>query len=75
MWVWQKNDYESYDKAVVIKTVTAVKSSPSSENSTDLFILHEGTTVKVLENMGAWTNISLADGRQGWMKASDLEQI
>lgn len=73
--LWQKNDYESYDKAVVMKTVTAVKSSPSSENSTDLFILHEGTTVKVLENMGAWTNISLADGRQGWMKASDLEQI
>lgn len=73
--IWQKNDYEANDRAVVMKTVTAVKSSPSSDNSTDLFILHEGTTVTVLESMGAWTNISLADGRQGWMKTSDIEAI
>ena len=73
--IWQKKDYMGHDEAVVMKTVTSVKSSPSTDNSTDLFILHEGTKVTVLETMGAWTNISLADGRQGWMKTSDIELI
>lgn len=73
--IWQKKDYMGHDEAVVMKTVTSVKSSPSADNSTDLFILHEGTKVTVLETMGAWTNISLADGRQGWMKTSDIERI
>jgi tetratricopeptide (TPR) repeat protein len=73
--IWQKNDYLGHDEAVVMKTVTSVKSSPSTDNSTDLFILHEGTKVTILETMGAWTNISLADGRQGWMKTTDIEPI
>jgi tetratricopeptide (TPR) repeat protein len=73
--LWQKNDYMAHDEAVVMKTVTSVKSSPSTDNSTDLFILHEGTKVTVLESVGAWTNVSLADGRQGWMKTSDIERI
>jgi SH3-like domain-containing protein len=58
-----------------MKTVTSVKSSPSSDNSTDLFILHEGTKVKVIESSGAWTNVALSDGRQGWMKTTDIEII
>lgn len=73
--IWQKNDYERHDEAVVMKTVTSVKSSPTSGNSTDLFILHEGTKVKVLENTGVWTNVTLSDGRQGWMKTDDIEII
>ena len=73
--VWQKNDYQRHDEAVVMKTVTSVKSSPSSGSSTDLFILHEGTKVKVLDHEGAWTNVSLSDGRQGWMKTDDIEII
>jgi uncharacterized protein YgiM (DUF1202 family) len=72
---WQKNEYERHDEAVVMKTVTSVKSSPSSDNSTDLFILHEGTKVKVIESSGAWTNVALSDGRQGWMKTTDIEII
>ena len=72
---WQKSDYQSHDEAVVMKTVTSVKSSPSSGSSTDLFILHEGTKVKVLDSEGAWTNVSLSDGRQGWIKTDDIEII
>lgn len=73
--IWQKNSYTDSDGAIVMKTVTSVKSSPSSDISTDLFILHEGTKVHVLETMGDWTNVSLSDGRQGWMKSSDIEII
>ena len=73
--LWQKNDYMSADDAIVMRPVTSVKSSPSSEASTDLFILHEGTKVTILDVVGNWSNIELADGRQGWMLSRDIETI
>ena len=73
--VSQKNEYMNADKAIVMRPVTSVKSSPSSESVKDLFVLHEGTKVKVLDTVGSWNNIELADGRQGWLPASDLELI
>lgn len=72
---WQKNDYESADAAIVMRPVTSVKSSPSSEASMDLFILHEGTKVRILDSVGTWNNIELADGRQGWVRSSDISVI
>jgi tetratricopeptide (TPR) repeat protein len=73
--VSQKKAYMNADKAIVMRPVVSVKSSPSSEASKDLFILHEGTKVTVLEQVGEWSNISLADGRQGWLPAADMERI
>ncbi len=73
--VSQKKEYMDADKAIVMRPVVSVKSSPSAEASKDLFILHEGTKVTVLDQVGAWNNISLADGRQGWLPASDMERI
>ena len=73
--LWQKNDYMSADDAIVMRPVTSVKSSPSSEASTDLFILHEGTKVHILDRVGNWNNIELADGRQGWILSKDIEII
>ena len=73
--LWQKNDYMKMDSAIVMRPVSAVKSSPSAESSQDLFVLHEGTKVKVLDQVGTWNNIELADGRQGWIPSSDIELI
>lgn len=72
---WQKADYSRKDGAVIMVPVVSVKSSPSSDTSTDLFILHEGTKVVILDEVGDWRNIELADGRQGWMKSADMEVI
>ena len=72
---WQKADYSRKDGAVIMVPVVSVKSSPSSDTSTDLFILHEGTKVIILDEVGDWRNIELADGRQGWMKSADMEVI
>lgn len=73
--LWQRADYMKADGAIVMRPVTSVKSSPASGTATDLFVLHEGTKVKILDEVGEWRNISLADGRQGWMPASDMEII
>jgi SH3-like domain-containing protein len=63
------------DSAIVTRPVSSVKSSPSAESSQDLFVLHEGTKVKILDQVGGWNNIQLADGRQGWIRNSDIETI
>jgi tetratricopeptide (TPR) repeat protein len=73
--VWQKTDYTKVDSAIVLSPVSSVKSSPSSESSKDLFVLHEGTKVKIIDELGEWNNIELADGRQGWIKKDNIEII
>lgn len=73
--IWQKNEYADSDDAIVMRPVTSVKSSPAAGGSTDLFILHEGTKVKIMDTVGDWNNIELADGRQGWIPSSDIENI
>lgn len=70
---WQKRDYGKKDSAIVMVPVSSVKSSPSGGK--DLFVIHEGTKVKILDNVGDWQNISLADGRQGWIETSAIEVI
>ena len=72
---WQRNSYLRADGAIVMKPVASVKSSPSRDSSKDLFVLHEGTKVTVLDTVGEWKNISLSDGRQGWIEESDMEMI
>ena len=58
-----------------MRPVSSVKSSPSADTAKDLFILHEGTKVRLLDSVGGWDNIELADGRQGWIRHSDIEII
>ena len=47
----------------------------SDNAAKSLFLIHEGTKVKILDEVGQWKNISLADGRQGWVESKDLEKI
>ena len=72
---WQRQEALAQDRAIVMRPVSSVKSSPSAESAKDLFILHEGTRVKILDNVGSYTNIELGDGRQGWIPAGDIEVI
>ena len=72
---WQRSEALRQDMAIVMKPVSSVKSSPSADGAKDLFILHEGTRVRILDNVGGFSNIELADGRQGWIPAGEIEVI
>ena len=72
---WQRTEALRQDMAIVMKPVSSVKSSPSADGAKDLFILHEGTRVRILDNVGGFSNIELADGRQGWIPAGEIEVI
>ena len=71
----QRADASRKDEAIVMRPVSSVKSSPSSDSAKDLFILHEGTKVKILDEVDLWMNIELSDGRQGWIATKDIEII
>ena len=61
-------------EAIVFSPTVTIKSSPD-EQGTDLFVLHEGTKVFVLDEMGDWNKIKLASGSIGWIPLSSIEQI
>lgn len=62
------------NEAIVFAPSTTSKSSPD-ENSTNLFVIHEGTKVKILEKLNEWIKISIADGNIGWIDAGDVREI
>jgi len=71
----QYADYQRADSAIVTAPVASVTSSPSEESAKDLFVLHGGTKVSILDNVGDWTEIKLADGREGWLPSSTISVI
>ena len=75
MSIIQTKAYARHDKAVVTKPVLNAVSAPSESGSKALFVLHEGTCVKILDTVGKYTNIALSDGRQGWVVSEGIEII
>lgn len=59
------------DHAIIMMPTITVKSSPSS-TSVDLFVLHEGTKVSVLDAADGWNKIKIANGSVGWLPANTM---
>ena len=70
----QKRAVTRQDSAIVTAPVCSVKSSPAEGGKT-VFVLHEGTKVRLLDDVGDWAKIEIADGRQGWAQGSTFEII
>lgn len=65
----------SHTDGIIFTSAVTVKSSPS-ESSTDLFIIHAGSKVEILDNtMEQWREVKLEEGKQGWIPANTLEII
>jgi len=62
------------DAAVIMNPKVDILSAPNA-GSTELFVLHEGTRVRVVQDSGPWLNISLPNGLVGWVKKEDVEVI
>lgn len=60
--------------AIVFAQETTVKSEPNLR-SEEVFELHEGTKVKVVETVNNWKKIKLADGKIGWVSAIDIKEL
>ncbi|MBK9732460.1 MAG: tetratricopeptide repeat protein [Chitinophagaceae bacterium] len=62
------------DLAVVIVRNTFVKSAPDA-GAGDLFLIHEGAAILILDRVGDWNKIRLEDGKVGWMRKEGFEII
>jgi len=61
-------------EAIVFVQKTEVRNAPTL-NSEEIFTLHEGTKVIVLDAIDNWKKIKLVDGKQGWIIADEIKLL
>ncbi len=72
--------YQQYDtakktiEAIVFTKEVSIKNSPT-QDSEEIFTLHEGTKIKVLDTVDDWKKIKLIDGKIGWLLSKDIKII
>lgn len=69
----QKHNKYNNNHAIIF-SYSLVKSSPSEE-STNLFEINKGLKVEIIETFNDRANIRLEDGKQGWIKKKNYEEI
>ena len=65
---------KTHTEAIIFTPVVTVKSSPSA-NAVDLFVIHEGSKVKILDRVDGWVKIRIQNGSIGWLPGEDLKEI
>ena len=70
----ERRDMLARKDAVVMSSAISVKSSPD-RSATDLFVLHEGTKVRIVTEIDDWYEIVIADGKKGWTEGRNIEKI
>ena len=71
----QMGNIRNRDTAIIMSPSVTVKSTPTSAG-TDLFIIHEGRKVQILDSsMKEWVEIRLEDGNTGWIPVNVMEII
>jgi len=60
--------------AIVFSKEAQIKSEPNLR-SPEVFKLHEGTKVQVLDTVSNWKQIKLSDGKTGWVTTSDIRLL
>ena len=63
-----------HNSAIIITPTVTAKSSPA-ETGVDLFVIHEGSRVKIVDSIDIWNEIKLSDGKRGWIRKIDLIEI
>jgi len=66
--------FESHHEAIVFSPSVTAKSGPDN-NAKNLFVIHDGTKVTIVENNSGWIKIRLLNGSEGWINLSDAKEI
>ncbi len=62
------------NEAIVFTSSITVKSSPT-QNAVDLFVIHEGTKVKIIDKINNWVEIKIQNGSIGWLPEKSIKGI
>lgn len=68
------SSYQSDNPAIIFADEVNVRSEPNT-SSEDVFTLHSGTKVNVLDSLNNYRKIRLSDGKTGWIPANDLKVL
>jgi tetratricopeptide (TPR) repeat protein len=60
--------------AIVMGDIVNIKSAPDAKGN-DVFVLHRGLKVQLLDEVNHWRKIRLADGKVGWIPEAECEVI
>lgn len=69
-----KKILSQHNHAIILSASVTVKSSPN-DYGTNLFILHEGTKIELLDSIGQWNEIRISNGNKGWIPNDAFERI
>ena len=72
---FQKQHLDEKDNPAIVFAQEARVRSEANRSSDEVFRLHEGTKVQVLENYEDWYKIQLADNSTGWIPNSDIKLL
>jgi len=61
-------------EAIIFSETITVNSAPTS-SSTNLFILHAGSKVEIIDVIGDWINIKIANGNSGWITQNSIKEL
>lgn len=61
-------------EAIIFAEEIAVQSEPTT-NADEVFTLHEGTKVLVLDTVDEWNKIKLVNGKIGWLKSIHVKLL
>jgi tetratricopeptide (TPR) repeat protein len=64
----------SKNEAIIFASSVNVNSAPS-KTSMNLFTLHSGIKIEIIDQIGEWINIKLANGNIGWIRKSECKII
>ena len=65
----------SAERGVILAEIVSVQAAPSDEDDITLFLIHEGTRVRIDQRAGDWAEIVLEDGKVGWVPAEVMGVI
>lgn len=69
-----KNDFNKNQPAIIFADEIGIQTEPNTTSS-EVFVLHAGTKVQVLDELNDWKKIKLTDGKTGWVATEHLKLL
>ena len=74
-FAFQRQTMDNKDNpAIVFAQESLVRTDPNLSGE-EIFRLHEGTKVRVLDTINNWTEILLVDGKTGWILSDEIKVL
>ena len=72
--IFSSNKIDSKKYGILFSQNVSVKSAPT-ENGTNLFSLHLGAKIEIIDEVGEWIKIRIANGNIGWITKNNCKLL